>query len=131
MTRAARALLRGFTVAVAATVIGAPLSAPIQSLTRRCVSGCPMHGHHKLHCHHSTSAPLNAAARVDCNTAAITPAGCVCGHGTPSLSLARAVLNEAPVTVTVRAKRAVRLAAPRLHTRAADPPESPPPIRCS
>lgn len=129
MTSAARAWIRGLAVAVTATLMGAPLAGSMPGLRGRCLSGCPMHDHQKLHCHHG--APDHSAPSTGCSTAAITPPGCACGHGTPSAPMPRAVLKGPAVTAGAAPVLAVRITAPRLHMRAPDPPESPPPIFCS
>lgn len=131
MLGGARAWIRGLAVGVTAMLIGAPLAGSMPGVTGRCVSGCPMHNHQKLHCHHATSAPDHKARSADCSTAAITPAGCACGHSTPSAPMPRAVINGPAVTGTACVQLAVRITGPRMHTRTADPPESPPPIVCS
>jgi len=133
MGRRARGLIQCLALAVAVSLVEAPLSGPLHGLTGRCLSACPMHASHKLGCHNAAAKaqPLRTDGDADCSTAAISPRGCTCGHNLPTSSAPRAVLNTPVMACAIPVHLGSFSPLPQPAGRAADPPESPPPILCA
>lgn len=95
----------------------------------RCPRSCPMHAKvakKQPGCHHGTQAP---APPRDCHrTPGFTLPGCGYAGDPPLASLAPAVLPTRALTWVVVATPAPRAHVLPLGTRAADPPDTPPPI---
>jgi len=120
--------LRSLAVALVAAVVGAPLAGPLGSISQHCVAACPMHRQIKCHGSHVGTASATSSS-PHCGTVAIAAPGCTCQHELPTWTTARALVHAAFVAWTLPLHPAIPDDAPRSYVRAADPPESPPPIR--
>ena len=128
MARGARRVFHSIAVALAVAMMGAPLSGPLHA-AQQCVGACPMHARHKPGCHGSavTAAPADTSS-ASCASVAIAPPGCACKHKLPTWSVVPAVLAPSVVASIVPLRRASPTGACPWQVRAADPPDSPPPI---
>ena len=128
MLRGRRRGVATLALLLAVAVPGAPITRTIAAHCDRCPRTCPMHAKGKAHqpgCHRGPGASSGAR---DCHrTPGIALPGCGFTGDVPLASLAPALPPATGVVLASIALPALRIRAPLVHTRAADPPDTPPP----
>ena len=121
--------LAGLALLLAVAVPGAPIAPTLAAHCDRCPRTCPMHAkgeRPQAGCHHGSGA--TSGARGCHRTPGIALPGCGYTGDVPLASLAPALPPATAVAWARIALPALRTRAPLVQTRAADPPDTPPPV---